>query len=199
MRPSSQTIRAFIIASVTFGMAAASARSRCSISMRTCRSRIAHPRAKDAPALSPTIALRQTAAKANRTARMDRLLLMIGYLPVVASKSRLHMSYASRSSASACVKTIDANVLQQLGHAQARAQHARLDGSFGDADDLRRLGHRFLVVVDEIDDLPVRRREPLQAPLDDSAAVRLLDRDFGAVCAIRNGRRVLVVELQFLS
>src|SRR5262249_10538447 len=136
---------------------AASARSPCSISMRTCRSRIAHPRAKDAPAVPPMFALSQTAAKANRTERMDRLLLMIGYLPVVASKSRLHMSYASRSSASACVQALDADVRQELGHAQPRAQHARLDRSFRDANDLRRLCHRFLVVVDEIDDLPVRR------------------------------------------
>ena len=54
-------------------------------------------------------------------------------------------------------------LLQELRHLLARVEHARFHGRLRDADDLGDFLHRLLVVVDEVDDLPVLRRQRGQA------------------------------------
>src|SRR5436309_1068946 len=49
--------------------------------------------------------------------------------------------------------------LEQLCQLLPRVEHARLHCVFGDSDDLGHLFHRFVVVVDQIDDLPMLRRK----------------------------------------
>jgi hypothetical protein len=49
------------------------------------------------------------------------------------------------------------NEIRQL---LARIEHARLDSGLGDPDDLRDLFDRFVVEVDEVDDLAVLGRQP---------------------------------------
>src|ERR1700743_610957 len=53
---------------------------------------------------------------------------------------------------------VDAGALQEVGELLAGIEHPRLHGALGDADDRAGLFHRLLVVINQIDDLAVRRR-----------------------------------------
>src|SRR5450759_3646518 len=71
--------------------------------------------------------------------------------------------------------------LQQFGQFLARVKQARLHGVFRNADDLSHLFHGFLVVVDEIDDLPMFRRKRGQALPQRVTGILLLYRHFRIV------------------
>jgi hypothetical protein len=68
----------------------------------------------------------------------------------------------------------DAGVRHELGQALAGVEHAGLHGRRRHADDGRDLIDRFLVVVNEVDDLAVRRGEALEASAQDRAALARL-------------------------
>src|SRR2546428_4888097 len=58
-------------------------------------------------------------------------------------------------------------VLEKIGHLAARIEHPRLHSRGRNTDDFRNLVDRLLMVVNEIDDLPVRRRKLGEALLHD--------------------------------
>src|SRR5712671_4005465 len=55
--------------------------------------------------------------------------------------------------------SLNAGCLQQFGQFLARIKQARLHSVLWNTDDFGHLFHGFLVVVDEIDDLPMVRRK----------------------------------------
>jgi hypothetical protein len=63
----------------------------------------------------------------------------------------------------------------------ARVEHARLDRVLRDANDLGCLFDRFLVVVHEIDDLPMFRRKSCEAFSQHCTFILLLQRGCGIV------------------
>ena len=72
--------------------------------------------------------------------------------------------------------------------------HACLYGRLGNADDLGHFFHRLLVVVDEIDDLPMFSRKPGQALPQGQAFIFLREGDFGRVGLILDLPGRLVVK-----
>src|SRR5262249_17541816 len=85
--------------------------------------------------------------------------------------------------------------LEQLCQPLARVEHARLHRVLRDADDLGDLLDRFLVVVHEIDDLPVFRRKSREAPSEYCTLVLLLQPDPWIVCRILDRAGGLFVQL----
>src|SRR5437667_1037151 len=75
---------------------------------------------------------------------------------------------------------------EQLCQSLARIEHARLHGVLRDADDLRHLFDRLVVVVDQIDDLPMVCRKSFQALPDDCTFVLLREGVFRIVRGILN-------------
>ena len=65
--------------------------------------------------------------------------------------------------------------MQQLREAPARVEHAGLHGVARNADDVGDLLHRFLVVVDEVDDLPVLPRQAAEALAQDGVEAEVVD------------------------
>src|SRR5260370_39277351 len=66
--------------------------------------------------------------------------------------------------------------LEQLCQPLARVEHARLDRVLRNANDLGYLFDRFLVVVHEIDDLPMFRRKSCEALSQHCTLILLLQR-----------------------
>jgi len=75
-------------------------------------------------------------------------------------------------------------------------RYRRLDRVLRYSDDLRDLLHRLLVVVDQIDDLPVLRRERGQAHAQGIAGILLLYRHFRVVGGVGDRSRRLVVQFR---
>src|SRR5262245_31472548 len=71
--------------------------------------------------------------------------------------------------------SIDSRRLQQFRQFLARVEHARFDRILGNSNDLGDLLNRFLMIVDEIDDLPMLRCQRGQAFAQDRALVLLCD------------------------
>src|SRR5665213_940614 len=94
--------------------------------------------------------------------------------------------------------SLDSGCLQQLGHVLARIKRARLYGVLGYADDFSHLFHRLLVVVDEIDDLPMLRRKLRQTLAQRFTDILLLNRHFRIVGRILDGIGGLVVQFNVL-
>ncbi len=76
-----------------------------------------------------------------------------------------------------------------------RIKHARFDGILRDANDLSHLFHGLLVVVDEIDNLPMIRRQCFDALAQDLALILLLHGGFGGVGDILDRLCNLIVQL----
>src|SRR4051812_46000375 len=68
---------------------------------------------------------------------------------------------------------IQPRAFEQLGQTLARVEHAGLYGILGDADDLCDLGDCFLLIVDEIDDVPMFARQFRPALAEDFTALLL--------------------------
>src|SRR5262249_33368204 len=73
-------------------------------------------------------------------------------------------------------------------------EHASLDRILRRADDLSHLGDRLFMIVDEIDDLALRRRELGQAPPQNGALVLLVNDRLGAFRVVGNAAQDIVVE-----
>ena len=108
---------------------------------------------------------------------------LLGPLGVAAAQGtgRMPGHKVSRSSRSALFPVvIMANLYRPLPPSSrsddsvAHIEHARLHRVIRDPDDPRHLFDRFLVIVDEVDDLPVVRRKSCQALSQSSALVLLL-------------------------
>ena len=84
--------------------------------------------------------------------------------------------------------------VQQLCQLLARIEHARLHGILRDADDLCDFFHRLLVVVDEIDDLPMFGRKADETVPDDRTLVLLREGRFRIVRRILDCQCRLVVQ-----
>src|SRR5438552_10933322 len=84
---------------------------------------------------------------------------------------------------------------QQLRQLLARVEHARLDRVLRNANDLGNLFNRFLVVVYQIDDLPMFRRKSRKALPDHCTLVLLLQRGPGIVRRILDRACGLFVQL----
>src|SRR5262249_9402687 len=84
--------------------------------------------------------------------------------------------------------------LEQLRQPLARVEHARLDCVLRDANDLGCLFDRFLVVVHEIDDLPMFRRKSCEALSQHCTLILLLQRGCGTVRQIFDRGRCLFVQ-----
>src|SRR5262245_4789660 len=85
--------------------------------------------------------------------------------------------------------------LEQLRQPLARVEHPRLDRVFRNANDLSYLFDRFLVVVHEIDHLPMFRRKSSEALSQQCTLVLLLQRSCGIVRQIFDRRCSLLVQL----
>lgn len=81
-------------------------------------------------------------------------------------------------------------------HVTPRVEHARLDGVFWRPNDLCDLVNRLFVVADEIDVLPVQRRQLRQALLDDLAAIFLMHRGLVIVARVHDGRSRMTAQLR---
>src|SRR5262249_47189503 len=90
--------------------------------------------------------------------------------------------------------SFDSCRLEQLRQFFSRVEHARLHGVLGDSNDLGHFLYGFLVVVDQIDDLLVFRRELFQALPQHRTLVLLLQRDIGGICRVLDGLRRLLVQ-----
>src|SRR5262245_18294470 len=75
-------------------------------------------------------------------------------------------------------------LLEKVGHLAPRIEHAGLHCRGGHPDDPRDFVHRLLVVVDEVEDFAVRRRELRQALLDYGAAVLVVHHGLGIIGGI---------------
>src|SRR6516162_2409831 len=85
--------------------------------------------------------------------------------------------------------------LEQLRQPLARVQHARLDRVLRNANDLGYLFDRFLVVVHEIDDLPMFRGKSCEALSQHCTLILLLQRSCGIVRQIFDRGCGLFVQL----
>src|SRR5258707_12908594 len=81
---------------------------------------------------------------------------------------------------------------EQLRQLPARVEHAGFDGIAADADDLGNLLHRFLMIVDQIDYLPMLPGEPPQALAQDFPTMLDLKGDFRRIRRIAELRALLV-------
>src|SRR5215468_8492719 len=77
--------------------------------------------------------------------------------------------------------SFDSLRLEQLRQPLARVEHARLDRVLRNANDLGCLCDRFLVVVYQIDDLPMFRRKSCEALSKHCTLILLLQRGCGIV------------------
>src|SRR3979490_224313 len=91
-----------------------------------------------------------------------------------------------------------AGCLQQIGQSFARIKQARLHSVLRYTDDFGDFFHGFLVVVDEIDDLPMLRRKRGQALAQRSTLVLLLHRHFRIVGRILDRIGGLIVQFNVL-
>src|SRR6266567_5902567 len=80
--------------------------------------------------------------------------------------------------------SLNAGCLQQFGQFLARIKQARLDGVLRNSDDFGHLFHGLLVVVDEIDDLPMLWRKRRQALAQRFTCILLLHHHFRIVGCI---------------
>src|SRR5665213_1311719 len=90
--------------------------------------------------------------------------------------------------------SLHAGCLEQLGKFFACIKQARLYGVFRNADDFSYLFHGFLVVVDEIDDLPMFWRKYTQALAQRLTGILLLRRHLRIVGIILDRIGGLVVQ-----
>src|SRR5438445_13533763 len=74
--------------------------------------------------------------------------------------------------------SLNAGCLQQFGQFLARIEQARLHSVLGYANDFGHLFHGLLVVVDQIDDFPMVRREARQTLPQRFTGILLLPRRF---------------------
>src|SRR5262249_5125910 len=88
----------------------------------------------------------------------------------------------------------DSETADNLCDVVARVEHAGLYGAWRNPNDRRDLVDGPTVVVDEIDDLAMRGRQPGQAVRKNRALLPLLDRCLGIVRIIRNCRSGAVVQ-----
>ncbi len=89
--------------------------------------------------------------------------------------------------------------LSRLGQFLARIKQARLDGVLRNSDDFGHLFHGFLVVVDEIDDLPMLWRKRRQALAQRFTRILLLHHHFRIVGRILDRVGGLVVQSNVLA
>src|SRR5262245_64225125 len=127
----------------------------------------------------------------------DQIILPCQYRPALAPRDGCRGGSASRPRTTAAEllspdapaprlspswpTSFDSLRLEQLRQPLARVEHARLDRVLRNANDLGCLFDRFLVVVHEIDDLPMFRRKPHEALSDHCTLVLLLQRGCGIV------------------
>ena len=95
---------------------------------------------------------------------------------------------------SGCLIPLDARALEQPRQSRASPGHSRLDRVFRDADNLRHLFERLLVVVDKVDDLAIFRRKFRQALSDDRTRVLLLELGRRIVCRVFDRLRSVVTQ-----
>ena len=79
---------------------------------------------------------------------------------------------------------VDAGALKQLRQLFAGVEHPGLHRALGDADDGAGLFHRFLVVVDEVDDLAVGRRQLGDTGAQDGAGLAAVEGSFGGLAVV---------------
>jgi hypothetical protein len=77
--------------------------------------------------------------------------------------------------------SIQAGAFEQFRQMLSRVEHACLHGVLGDADDLFDLDDRFLLIADEIDDIPMFWRQFRPAPAEDFTALLLPHCNFRVV------------------
>src|SRR5262249_6886995 len=134
-----------------------------------------------------------------------------GRRPALAPRDRRRVGSASRPRATAAeLRSPDAPAprlsrswptsfnslrLEQLCYPLAPVEHARVDRVLRNANDLGHLFDRFLVVVYQIDDLPMFRRKSRKALPDHCTLVLLLQRGPGIVRRILDRACGLFVQL----
>jgi hypothetical protein len=78
-------------------------------------------------------------------------------------------------------QAVDAGALEQIGELLAGIEHPGLHRALRNADDRAGLFHRLLVVIDEVDDLAMRRRQLGDAGAQDGAGIAAVQRSFRGV------------------
>src|ERR1700742_2850316 len=100
----------------------------------------------------------------------------------MATAFRFHWALAPAfSSLPSWPASLHAGCLEQIGQFLACIKQARLHRVLRNTDDLSHLFHRLLVLVDEIDDLPMFRRKCTKGLTQRLTGILLLHRHFGIV------------------
>src|ERR1700752_5092189 len=86
-------------------------------------------------------------------------------------------------------------LLEELSQLLPRVEHARFHCIRRDSDDLGRFLDRLLVIVHEIDDFPMLRRQAIEALAQEVSLVLLLDGDLGRIRRVLDRRSGLFVQL----
>src|SRR6185312_14836837 len=92
-------------------------------------------------------------------------------------------------------KAVDARAPKKVGELLAGIKHPCLHRALGDADDGAHLFDRLLMVVDQIDDLAVRRRQLCHTGAQDFAGGGAIERSFRRVGFIRNFAHVFLIDV----
>src|SRR5215472_6350526 len=92
-------------------------------------------------------------------------------------------------------ETVDASALEQIGKLLAGIEHPRFHRALGNADDLADFLDRLLMIVDEVDDLAMRRRQFCHAGAQDLARVRTIQRGFRRIGLIGDLAHFLLVDV----
>src|SRR3984893_17885606 len=92
-------------------------------------------------------------------------------------------------------QTVDAGALEQIGELLAGIEHPGLHRALGNPDNGTDLLHRLLVVVDEVDDLAMRRRQFADAGGQDGAGGAAVERGFWRVGLVGDLTYVFLVDV----
>src|SRR6185437_9277842 len=92
-------------------------------------------------------------------------------------------------------KAVDARAPKKVGELLTGIKHPCLHRALGDADDGAHLFDRLLMVVDQVDDLAVRRRQLCHTGAQDFAGGGAIERSFRRVGFIRNFAHVFLIDV----
>src|SRR5215510_16078939 len=90
--------------------------------------------------------------------------------------------------------TVDSALFEESCDFVARVEHAGLDGAPWNPNDLGNLGDRFVVIVDEINNFTMRRRQLVEASGQERFFLQFPGGDLRIVRVVGNGIRHSLIE-----
>src|ERR1700678_3710176 len=111
----------------------------------------------------------------HKATRREHPIRVVGGAREVGSSDIGIAAITSRSQA------LDAGDLEQVGELLAGVEHPGLHRALGNPDDLAGFFHRFLMIIDEVDDLAVRGGQFGDAGPQNCAGLAAVQRSFGRI------------------